>query len=177
MPSITSDLIATIWKQESLTKLATKNNDPNALADYAVKVNFNSPGGRFGKGTPEYLKSVTLRWDALYNHATSVFQKVSKKDRQFYFDNIILQLQTSRLVNHWSVDIIDAFKACSKKQFDKTGKFFQKATVPMQQLIDEREKACHGKWEIGFEVRCTMVGKIAFGHLNRNGFYATQKRL
>ncbi len=150
VPNVTSDLIATIWKQESLTKLAKKNNDPNALAEYAAKANFNSPGGRLGKVSPEYLNSVKPRWDALYNQAISVFKKVPEKDRQFYFDNIILQLQTSRLVNHWSVDAIDAFKACAKKQFGEAANLFQKAAVPMQQMIDEREKACHGKWKNWF---------------------------
>jgi len=77
-------------------------------------------------------------------------ERIPEKERQFFFDNIILQIQTSRLVNHWSLDIIEAFQACAGKRFNEAAILFDKATVPMQQMIEEREKASYGKWENWF---------------------------
>jgi len=149
-PSVTSDLIAPIWKQESLTKLASKNSAPDALAEYAAKASFNANSPRFGKVTPGYLSTVAPQWDELYKQATAVSEKLSEKDRPFFFDNVILHIQTSRLVNHWSVGIIKAFEACAEKEFGQAATLFGKAAVPLQQLVGEREKACHGKWENWF---------------------------
>ena len=149
-PLVTTGKLAPVWDNTSAIDYASEHGGAKALPDYTARQTFSATGPRHGKVGPDYLKKMRPQWDELYRQALVVFETIPAHRQQFFFDNLILQIQTSRQVNAWACEIIDAFNACTARDFSESALCFDRAAEAMEILIAEREKACHGEWENWF---------------------------
>ena len=145
-PSVTTDLISPFWEATSAIDYAELHGGASSLENYAASRNFNHPSPRYGNVTPDRLTAIQPQWDQLYAEAMALYERLPENRRPFFFDNVILQLQTSRLVNAWATGIIDGFNHSKKLEFAAAQSRFTEAAEALDILIEERAKACHGKW-------------------------------
>jgi hypothetical protein len=126
-----------------------KQDVSKAVIDYISAINLPS-GDRFGKMGLPYLKESSAGWDSLYTQALKAMPTVAKQRQQFYFDSYVLQVQTSRLVNHWGTDMLTAFDAIRSSHFKEAAASLRQATTWLKELKVERDKSQHGKWQNWF---------------------------
>ncbi|MDP4205078.1 MAG: glycosyl hydrolase 115 family protein [Bacteroidota bacterium] len=159
----------TVMPGNILDSIKGKSDIGKAIGDYiANRVRIPS-GDRFGKMGLPYLKETSLSWDVLYNQVKEATSLVNSSRRQFYFDSFTLQVQTSRLVNHWGADVLSAFEAIGKKDFKTAATHLESATKWLKEMKIERDKAQHDKWENWFrgEENISWINSFWGFHIDR----------
>lgn len=139
----------TVLPGNILDSVKGKPDIEKAVIDYVNKINIPT-GDRFGKLSLPYLSQTASSWDSLYIQAKDANSLVSRPRRQFYFDSFTLQVQTSRLINHWGMDLLAAFDAIRKNDFQTAATYLETATRWLKEIKNERDKAQHDKWENWF---------------------------
>jgi hypothetical protein len=117
----------------------------NVLDEYVNKIQLPT-GDRFGKMGLPYLQETASSWDDLYSQVKDASGLTDPSRRQFYFDSFTLQVQTSRLVNHWGLEILSAFEAIRHHELKTAALHMEKASKWLKEMKNEREKAQHDKW-------------------------------
>ncbi|MEN6345020.1 MAG: glycosyl hydrolase 115 family protein [Armatimonadia bacterium] len=131
------------WQQlDALVQLAEATGVPAALGGFG-------PGSASSGSSALYarLEQLRPRWDALYRRALALGDQVSDDGRQFYHDDLLLQVQTSRLVNACSLALRDAQQALSEGSPTRSAALLERAAGCMDTIAREREEARHGKWQ------------------------------
>ena len=147
-PYTVSKGVGSIWQATSAINFLKKENDPLLLQAYSSVVDFSKVPQRRGDVVDiKSLRKATAEWDDLYKKALEIYKLIKPQKKQFFFDNMICQLQTSRMINHWAVELLDGFNACEKTDFLSAYKHFSNAAKAMDTIINERKKASHGKWK------------------------------
>jgi hypothetical protein len=152
-PFTLSEEVYPVWTNDSLLKTLddTDKDLVDFLLEYSGKVDIAKKySSRYNKCKPEKWLENSPQWDELYKKAKEVYSALQPEYRQFFFENMILQIQTSRMINHWAIAVMNAFDACEEGKFEQAGELFQKASDCMYTVVSEREKASQGKWENWF---------------------------
>ena len=137
-------------RTETALDIMGKNANPRSLSPFAASIKIEGLSPRFGKLSRQWLEGCAPQWDAMYQRALELEKKIPQERRQFYFDNLILQLQTSRQINHWANALLAGFDACANNDIPGASQAFEQAAQAMDSIYWERAKACHGQWENWF---------------------------
>ena len=140
------ELNGAVWNPVSSLDWVTESKMPALLGWYAQTMEFGPFNVRLGKLSAGYLAEISAKWDALYAEVSEIAKLLPPERRSFFFDNLILHVQSSRLVNHWANDHLAGFAACREGKFLEAAKHFDAAAACMDTIVAEREKACHDKW-------------------------------
>lgn len=159
----------TVMPGNILDSLKGKSDIAKSIGDYIANRVRIPNGDRFGKMGLPYLKESASSWDELYKQAKGASTLVSPSRRQFYFDSFTLQVQTSRLVNHWGADILSAFDAIGKKDYKTAAAHLETATKWLMEMKTERDKAQHDKWKNWFrgEENVSWINSFWGFHIDR----------
>ncbi len=147
-PYTHSDKLYSLWQTTSAGEFLEKGPSPWFIKPFASLVDFEKARQRRGQvvdvsGIPGRLE----KWNKLYLDALKVMQLLQGSDRQFFFDNMILQIQISRNIHLWADSVIKGFSAAADGDFCAAEKHFTHAAQAMYTIESERQKSEHGKWK------------------------------
>jgi hypothetical protein len=139
-----------VWNPISAIDVVRQSGDPHMLQFYARSMTLEGQPLSYGKFSRAAIAENAPLWDALYAQAEALLPRIPENRRQFFFVNMILQIQSSRLVNHWAKASVEGLDACKEGNYAAAAKHFEAAGNFMQGILPEREKASQGKWENWF---------------------------
>lgn len=140
----------TILDEAILEKIAGAEDKRQAMVDYVRSIDVPT-GGRYGKMGKEELWKNAPEWNRLWEDANSLVPEIVLERRQFYYDFVLLQIATSRLMNLWGGELFKAFDAIASERFDEAADYLDKAKEYVQDLVKARTEAEHGKWKGWFD--------------------------
>lgn len=140
----------TILDESILDAIRGKSDQKAAMVDYIRRIEIPS-GGRYGKLSSEELYRNAPAWNSLWEQAGGFTQGVRPERRQFYHDLVLLQIATSRLMNLWGCELLQAFDDIRSEQFASAAGHLRTAREHVAELAAVRAKSEHGKWKGWFD--------------------------
>lgn len=106
--------------------------------------------GRLGV-SPAKMTQKRAAWTELYNKAYAVYNQMSEGEgKQFFYDNMLLQIITSKEINEWGYQTYTAFKAVGTGDKQAAAAAFELSAVSVEAIEAARVPAMHDKWENWF---------------------------
>ena len=150
-PSHLTDLLVRYWDLEAILKKIDGATDKRrAMVEYVRSIEVPT-GGRYGKIGREELWRNAPAWEQLWKEANALTPKIRSDRRRFYYDFVLLQIATSRLMNLWGGELLRAFDAIGAERFAEAADHLEKAKGYVKELVECRARAEHGKWKGWFD--------------------------
>ena len=150
-PSHQTDLLVRYRDLEAILKKIDGATDKRrAMVEYVRSIEVPT-GGRYGKIGREELWRNAPAWEQLWKEANALTPKIRSDRRRFYYDFVLLQIATSRLMNLWGGELLRAFDAIGAERFAEAADHLEKAKGYVKELVECRARAEHGKWKGWFD--------------------------
>lgn len=102
----------TILNEAILKKIEGAADKRRAMVEYVRSIEVPT-GGRYGKMGRDELRRNAPAWERLWKDANALTPEIRSDRRSFYYDFVLLQIATSRLMNLWGGELFRAFDAIS----------------------------------------------------------------
>ena len=140
----------TILDEAILKKIDGATDKCRAMVEYVRSIEVPT-GGRYGKMGREELWRNAPAWEQLWKEANALTPEIRSDRRRFYYDFVLLQIATSRLMNLWGGELLRAFDAIGAERFAEAADHLEKAKGYVKELVECRARAEHGKWKGWFD--------------------------
>lgn len=140
----------TILDEAILKKIDGATDKRRAMVEYVRSIEVPT-GGRYGKMGREELWRNAPAWEQLWKEANALTPEIRSDRRRFYYDFVLLQIATSRLMNLWGGELLRAFDAIGAERFAEAADHLEKAKGYVKELVECRARAEHGKWKGWFD--------------------------
>jgi hypothetical protein len=122
-----------------------QQNDPTALREFAKKIRFDQLPARCWCFDPTRLSPMRQVWDGLLERLERLAADVPPNARDFFAENLRLQVQTSRLFTAWAADVLAGFGRCAAGNFARAAVLFDEAAAALEALESERSRVAVGE--------------------------------
>ena len=140
----------TILDEAILKKIEGAADKRRAMVEYVRSIEVPT-GGRYGKMGRDELRRNAPAWERLWKDANALTPEIRSDRRSFYYDFVLLQIVTSRLMNLWGGKLFRAFDAIGAERFAEAADHMEKAKDYVRELAECRARAEHGKWKGWFD--------------------------
>lgn len=144
-PLVTTRELYDNWEPVSAADFVEQQNEPAALREFARKIRFDDLPERCWCFDPARLSPMRLVWDALLERLDRLAVEVPPRARDFFAENLRLQVQTSRLFNAWAAAVLAGFDRCADGDFARAAVFFDEAAAALEALDSERSQVAVGE--------------------------------
>ena len=144
-PLVTTRELYDNWEPVSAVDFVEQQNDPTALREFAKKIRFDQLPARCWCFDPTRLSPMRQVWDGLLERLERLAADVPPNARDFFAENLRLQVQTSRLFNAWAADVLAGFGRCAAGNFARAAVLFDEAAAALEALESERSRVAVGE--------------------------------
>ncbi|MEO7115579.1 MAG: hypothetical protein ABIZ18_06945, partial [Caldimonas sp.] len=167
-PLVTMREFYHIWDPVSAGDFVANQGDPTALAAFAAAINFSDLPARCWCFRPETMPAMQSVWDRLLARALELESRMIDEPRRFFFENMILQIQTSRLFNRWGVEVLQGFREACARNFARAAEAFDRGAEALEQLETVRARDSKGPFRNWF--------RGEYHHMFRKSFWTLKPR-
>jgi hypothetical protein len=144
-PLVSTRELYDFWDPVSAVNFVKQHNDPAALREFTKKIRFDQLPPRCWCFDPARLGQMRPVWDGLLERLERLAVEVPPRARDFFAENLRLQVQTSRLFNAWAAEVLAGFERCAAGDFARAAALFDEAAAALEALESERSRVAVGE--------------------------------